>query len=228
MTKICVLFIVLLAITTQCADNQKQESSTLILNEKDKIERIFKALLNVQRSDEKEFKRLITKYPSLVNAHYGSLGYTPLLQLLVSGSNSGEFDVNTIRFLLEQDADVECMDKYEFWTPLTFISSHSQKPAALTVAKLLIQHGADVNAHPENEQFRPLWSAAQNSEDNTDMVKLLLDNGADKTHMDTADKTYMDTKGKTAAENAREQGKIVVADFIENYQKVGSGIKSAK
>ncbi len=226
MTKTFTLFITLFVIATQCADDQKliakeakQKSNAFIFNKSEKVERIFKAL---DRGDEKEFQRLITKYPSLINARRKKSGCTPLLVLVRFGKYRQQtFIENNIRFALEKGADVEAMDLDQAWKPLGIVAANAQHSAALNVVKLLIEHKADVNAHPpENKKFRPLWLAAQTSGNNTDMVQLLLENGADKTHTDK--------QGRTVAENTRKSGHMAIAVFIENYQKPGLGIKKAK
>ena len=230
MTKICSLFIVLLAIATQCADDQQPLGITTtnqdgcsqifsyisyIFNKSEKEERLFKA---INSENESELQRLITKYPLLVNAYGGKSRHTPLLSVLHNAFITKEFEVNNVAFLLERGAHVEAMDEYVFWTPLTFVAASSYYANAIDVARLLIQNGADVTTRTEDKNFSPLLLAVHHPDDNTEMVELFLQHGADRTHTDI--------KGRTAVVRARMYGCTAIADFIENYQ-VGSGIKKA-
>ncbi len=233
MTKICVLFIVLLAVTTQCANEERSLAITTcdqkdctslifnflsyVYNKSEKEERLFKA---IDSKKENEFQRLITKYPLLVNAYGGKPKHTPLLSVLQNALLPQKFDVNSIAFFVGQGAHVEAMDEYGAWTPLTFVAAHSYYVNALEVANLLIQKGAKVNNRTEDKNFSPLLMAVYHPDDDTEMVELFLRHGADTTHTDI--------KGKTPAVRAREYGRNAIADFIENYQKVGSGTKRAK
>jgi uncharacterized protein len=59
----------------------------------------------------------------------------------------------------------------------------------IAIARLLLDHGADVNAK-QQENITPLHSAAHNG--HVEMVKLLLDRGADRTAKTNAGKTPYD------------------------------------
>ncbi len=174
MTKICFLFIGLLTVAiTQCADEQKNDAHISL--KKDKVRRIFNAI-----GQDEEFEHLINKYPSLINAYSENNGSTPLLQLLNHGRFSGKFNTGRIKFLLEKGADVEASNENETWTPLTFIACFSFSPGAFEIVQLLIDFHADVNAYPKAfTKDSPLGMAAINCGNNTDMVELLLNNGAD-------------------------------------------------
>jgi ankyrin repeat protein len=73
------------------------------------------------------------------------------------------------------------------------------------VVRLLIEHGADVNA-AQTAGYRPLHQAAVAGRE--DLVRLLLDTGADK--------TARCDRGKTPAEYARERGHAAVAALLED------------
>ena len=62
------------------------------------------------------------------------------------------------------------------WTPLMFASLDSS-PGYLICMRILINHGANVNARHDNNQRTALHFAAENN--NIDGINLLLDNGAE-------------------------------------------------
>ena len=72
------------------------------------------------------------------------------------------------------------------------------------MTRLLIERGADVNA-VQTAGYRPLHQAAVAGRE--DLVRMLLDAGADK--------TARCDRGKTPAEYARERGHAAVAELLE-------------
>lgn len=74
----------------------------------------------------------------------------------------------------------------------------------LTIVRLLLEHGADVNAR-QNSGFVPLHNAAQNGQ--TAMIELLLAHGADP--------SVAADDGRTAADFARENGHAAVVEQLE-------------
>jgi ankyrin repeat protein len=72
------------------------------------------------------------------------------------------------------------------------------------VARLLIERGVDVNA-AQTAGYRPLHQAAVTGRE--DLVRMLLDAGADK--------TARCDRGKTPADYARERGHTAVAELLD-------------
>ncbi|PHZ12613.1 ankyrin, partial [Rhizopus microsporus ATCC 52813] len=76
-----------------------------------------------------------------------------------------------VQTLLDLGADPNEKD-YAGWTPLHEAALRGQ----IDVIKLLIKHGADVNARGGEELDTPLHDATENN--HCDVVELLLENGA--------------------------------------------------
>ena len=94
----------------------------------------------------------------------GEGGITPLMQAVLYG------DLDSVRLLLQQGADPNVRNEVGA-TALMWAVDDLEK------TRLLIEHGADVNAR-SNDARTPLLIAA-GLFGNTDIVKLLLDRGAD-------------------------------------------------
>jgi len=104
---------------------------------------------------------------------------TPQHLLLAMWSyNSPDDDVDTIRFFLERGADVDAVDEYHL-TLLHVASYHG----SVKVARLLLQHGANINARNGEGQtllHRALVGINDGMwGDSFDAIQLLLENGAD-------------------------------------------------
>jgi ankyrin repeat protein len=97
-----------------------------------------------------------------------------------------------VEVLLTRGADVNFVSR----NPLHVMPLHSAVAAqSVVISKLLLDHGADVNAE-QADRFTPLQGAAQSG--NLELVKLLLSYGADR------DAT--NANGQTALSIAHEQG----------------------
>lgn len=120
----------------------------------------------------------------------------PLLHLAAAFA-----DEATVRTLLDAGADVAQVSQ----TPMRNQALHAvlalSKDAAVT--KLLIERGADVNA-VQTAGYRPLHQAAVT--DREELVRMLLDAGADK--------SARCDRGKTPADYARERGFAAVAELL--------------
>ena len=77
----------------------------------------------------------------------------------------------------------------------------------LTIAKLLFEHGANVN-HQDHDSFTPLLLASYGG--HLKFVKWLLRNGADP--------TAVDKFGSTALESSEISGHIEVTNFLKNWE----------
>ena len=115
------------------------------------------------------------------------------------------------RLLLEKDAKVDAVAN----NPTQLMPLHSATSARnLEAARLLLEHGAPVNAR-QQLGFVSMHAAAQNGE--RDMVELLLQHGADV--------TLANEQGKTPAMVAREKGHTEIAALLGT---IATGRKSLK
>lgn len=121
----------------------------------------------------------------------------PLLHLAAAFA-----DAATARLLLDTGADARQVSQ----TPMRNQALHAvlalSKDAAVT--RLLIERDADVNA-AQTAGYRPLHQAAVTGRE--DLVRMLLDAGADK--------TARCDRGKTPADYARERGHAAVAEMLD-------------
>lgn len=104
-------------------------------------------------------------------------------------------NLNCVKLLVEYGANIDAESENK-WTPLHLVS---MKPHlnAVSSAEFLITNGADINCK-DNQGLTPLhWAVFYNAEE---MVKLLLQKGADK--------TIESKKGKTAWDIAEDDGDV--------------------
>ncbi len=106
-------------------------------------------------------------------------------------------------YLLEQGAAVDSASH----NPMKVMPLHSAVAArSLEITRLLIAHGAPVNAY-QADNFTPLHAAAQNGD--IEIVKLLIESGADP--------NLADTEGKTPLEFARTEHFHQVVDLLKRH-----------
>lgn len=121
--------------------------------------------------------------------------------LLMLASFNGHILV--CQYLIKAGAHAEARDP-DGRTALMFASTG---PFAETV-KFLLSSDANPNSVDHGEHFSSLMHAA--AEGHIDVVKVLLDNGADK--------TLKDIDGDTAESFAKQNGHLAVADYIKGYK----------
>lgn len=150
--------------------------------------------------DDDRLRELLGSEPETAKerANSRSADGWPLLHLAAAFADEG-----TVRLLLDAGAEVAQVSN----TPMRNQALHAvlalSKDAGVT--KLLIERGADVNA-VQAAGYRPLHQAAVTGRE--DLVRLLLDSGADK--------TVRCDGGKTPAEYARERGHDALAAMLED------------
>ncbi len=125
-----------------------------------KAEPILKALRD---GDRQLFKKLASECPKAGNLR-GPGGTTPLMQAALYG------DVDSVRLLLGEGADPNLRNDAGATTLMWAVDD-------LEKTRLLIEHGANVNARSDDGRT-PLLIAAGHL-GNTEVIKLLLDRGAD-------------------------------------------------
>jgi len=143
----------------------------------------------------KRLQQLIAADPSLVNSHSFD-GFTPLGLAVFFGQPEA------VKALIEAGADVNLASREAMKvTPLASASAARQ----LEIARLLIQHGANVNARAAND-FTPLHESAASGK--IDFARLLIEHGADV--------NAKTTDGKTPLDYAREYNQQDMVELLSN------------
>jgi uncharacterized protein len=155
---------------------------------------IFEAALSGQTN---RVKALLKNDPALANSFSGD-GFTPLGLAVFFGHKE------TVQALLANGAEVNVPSRESMKvTPL-----HSAAAGMQTeIARLLIEHGANVNARQVELGFTPLHEAAGNG--NLEFAELLLARGADVN-------TTM-TDGKTPLAYALDHNQNEMAEFLRKH-----------
>jgi ankyrin repeat protein len=144
-----------------------------------KAEPVFKALRN---GEKQAFKRLASADKKIGNLQ-GAGGTTPLMQAVLYG------DADSVRFLLEQGADPNLRNEVGA-TALMWAVDEFEK------TRLLVEHGADVSAR-SGDGRTPLLIAA-GLFGNTEVIKLLLERGADLSAKSPAPNGYASVLSEAA------------------------------
>jgi len=131
-------------------------------------------------------------------------GRTPLFFAI------GQKALDVVRLLKEHGADVNARDKTH-WTPL-FAAIEKNDPE---IARYLIEQGAQVKTDDGGGTRSPLLAAAYYG--NVEMVKLLLDAGADVSVR--MSKGHMSYQNQSALDIAQRQGH---AEVVELLKKAGA------
>lgn len=141
-------------------------------------------------------RELIAADPSLINSH--SLdGFTPLGLAVFFGHPE------TVKTLLDASADVNVASNESMKvSPLASASAAGQ----LEIARVLIAHGANVNARAVGD-FTPLHESAASGR--LEFARLLLENGADV--------NAQTTEGKTPLDYAREHKRDEMVQLLSKH-----------
>jgi hypothetical protein len=159
-----------------------------------------------ERDDLDEVRRLLDG-GTPVNASNSILGTTALL------AAAGQGRVEVVRLLLERGADVNA--RSGGWTPLPLALSSGVSPE---IARLLVAHGANVNAREPDLQRTALMIAAVSGE--LELVRDILDKGAEVNALDADGKTALDVAGNPAitallhAHGAQRSTELVKEDKV--------------
>ncbi len=116
-------------------------------------------------------------------------------------------DAPAVRLLLERGAKGKSLDQ-----ALVVAAVHG----STEIVRMLVAKGADPNAQLENDLFpqRPLIAAAYSDSLNADVVRFLLEHGADP--------TVKDARGKTPLDYARERGRTRVVGLLSGAETAAS------
>lgn len=143
------------------------------------------------KQDVELVKKILNENPNLINEK-DELGFS--VAHFVAGSKSKEI----VEFVLSKNININVKNKYGS-TPL-HIAVYPE------IAQILINNGADVN-EIDNEEETPLHDCAWNGEERGEMIKLLLQNGVDRSK-----KNY---KGQTALDIAISRGDLKNIELLK-------------
>jgi uncharacterized protein len=175
----------------------------------------------IEKGDERRAVELVERRPELASER-DEQGLSALLNALYHGRENvaqalrgvhigldiheaaALGDVNRLRALLDQDRALVSAWSPDGFTPLHYAAFFG-RPAA---ARLLVDHGADLETPARNEQFalhaRPLHSAT--AAEQLEVVALLLDAGADP--------NARQHRGYTPLLEAAQQGNAELAELL--------------
>lgn len=126
-------------------------------------------------------------------------GFTPL------GLSSFFGRVVVLAWLLTHDADPNRPARNKMTVyPIHSAAAHRDRTASMSMVKLLVEHGAKVNV-AQAGGWTPLHQAADHG--NEDLARYLLKKGADR--------TLVADDGRSAADMARGQGFLELADLLD-------------
>lgn len=158
---------------------------------------LLRAIRGAWASGNNDIVELLLAFGADVNEHNSSdFAYLP------QAAYSGQLEV--VQLLLDAGADVNATKTFTSWTGAIQLQApallHAVDGNYIEVAELLIEHGANVNQTEMAHNVYPLFVAAFSNY--SEMVTLLLDNGADP-----AIRTGWET-GNTALHGAAYNGAV--------------------
>lgn len=153
------------------------------------------ALLIAAQEGSLKVARFLMKQPTVKVEARNDDGESPLMMAAIKGH------LELARALIAHDAEVNKPG----WTPLHYACSNTEPESSAMVA-LLLEHHAYIDAASPN-RTTPLMMAARYG--HTDVIKLLLEEGADP--------SLRNEKGLTAIDFARTAGRNDQADLIASF-----------
>jgi ankyrin repeat protein len=124
---------------------------------------------------------------------------------LHAAASSGNFEV--VRMLIEcYPTDINARDVHG-WTPLLFASGgDSSKDGSVRVVRLLLEHGADMNAQAQNDRTPLQWASMNGA---LEVVRLLLEHGSEVEAKHNG--------GKTTLQVAVDRGHAEVVELLREH-----------
>lgn len=162
----------------------------------------------MKRLDHSAFENKDTKAMQSLIKCYADVGETPNYSLLLKKSIHSSF-FEGAKLSIENGANVNAVDDGG-WTPLHFVANsrikdtETDRMERLKIAKMLIEHNADVNAKTDTGELTPLHFAAGSGQ--MEMVQLLVDN-----HANLSEK---DASGCLPIDLALKNGYIEIVDLL--------------
>mmetsp|Transcript_17381 Transcript_17381/g.27777 ORF Transcript_17381/g.27777 Transcript_17381/m.27777 type:complete len:176 (-) Transcript_17381:346-873(-) len=151
---------------------------------------------------EKAFNEFPKKMDALKNGSLDEVGFTALIYAVENEKTS------TVKMLLNKKAMINKTDS-DGNTPLIYAAKNGDD----RTAKLLLKSKADVNRSDKKYGDTPLICAINSTEINLDLVKFLVDSGAE---LEAKDK-----EGNTALDYAKETAR---RDALANFLQKSMGI----
>ena len=84
-------------------------------------------------------------------------------------------DPEVVQLLTEAGADVNARDRGQSWSPLHFAAQSNR----VDIARVLVEAGAEIDAQ-DGFGNTPLWRAVMSSKGRGEMIRFLLQHGADR------------------------------------------------
>ncbi|MHB0999150.1 MAG: ankyrin repeat domain-containing protein [Armatimonadota bacterium] len=157
---------------------------------------IEKLITAIQKTDIKTLRELLE---SGIDANTrDQYGRSALIYAVVDGNTE------VVKILIENKADINMRDN-EGWTALHAAAEEYR----VEIAKILLNNGAEVDAQ-DSYGNTPLFRAIINSRERGELIKLLLQHGADKNM-----KNYSDVSPHELAENI---GNYDIKQFLDVKQ----------
>ena len=133
-------------------------------------------------------KEYLDVYPDKINIQ-NEIGWTPLMIASINSNTTSNFE--TVKYLLEQGADLNIKDKYG-WTALKLASRYSNTTSTFKTVECLLKYNADPNLKNKIGDTALMYASQfSNTTSNIETVECLLEYGADPNIKDGAGLTAL-------------------------------------